>query len=132
VLLVAASVQSACQPSRHDLCALSANRHSWQGLKVYADGYLLDVRTIHGGGPAFFCKDGGTLIGMTTKDAIYREGVYYDYSAVASYRIQGVIEYQNHSFLLRPTRLIRTSSWGTEENGGMEAFIKTLRNKAKE
>jgi hypothetical protein len=128
LLMSAAFALSACQPSRHDVCTLSPNRHSWQGLKVYAEGDIVEVESTDGGGATLFPLRCNIMINLLKNPELYPDRRYNDYSAVALFKVEGQIEYQGGSFVLRPTLLRRTSAWGTEENGGFQKFIKRLRN----
>jgi hypothetical protein len=98
-------------------------------MNVYAEGEIAEAKSMEGGGATLFSKNCDITIKVVTDKPLYWDSEFSGYLVVASFDVEGVIEYDGGSFVLHATRLVRTSEWGTDENGGLEAFVKRLRDR---
>ena len=116
-LLLAVCIGCSSAPS--SICAMSQNRHFWQGIEVTWRGEIIDVMAQpHGGGIYFTDYRCGVNIKLDPDIVPSLYSAEKDWSghlAVAQFEVSGRLSYKDGDVVLRPERLKRTSPWLTED-----------------
>jgi hypothetical protein len=123
--LLLLTITSGCAAPPASICDMPSNRHFWQGLDVSWRGEIVDVAGGHGGGIYFTEFECGQLVSLD-RDAVpelYQPGDY-GHAAVASYSVEGRLQFKDDNVVLRPSRMRRLSPWVSDDDGFRTYMLK--------